>query len=52
MALANEEAFLNLEAPPKRVTAFDVIVPYPRGEHHYMITPEKIFYEIERTIKF
>jgi pyruvate dehydrogenase E1 component beta subunit len=34
MALANEEAFLHLEAP------------------HYMITPEKIFYEIERTIKF
>jgi len=52
MALANEEAFLHLEAPPKRVVAFDVIVPYPRGEHHYMITPEKIFYEIERTIKF
>ena len=52
MALANEEAFLHLEAPPKRVAAFDVIVPYPRGEHHYMITPEKIFYEIERTIKF
>jgi pyruvate dehydrogenase E1 component beta subunit len=52
MAMANEEAFLHLEAPPKRVTAFDVIVPYPRGEHHYMITPEKIFYEIERTIKF
>ena len=52
IALANEEAFLHLEAPPKRVTAFDVIVPYPRGEHHYMITPEKIFYEIERTIKF
>ena len=52
MALANEEAFLHLEAPPKRVAAFDVIVPYPRGEYHYMITPEKIFYEIERTIKF
>jgi pyruvate dehydrogenase E1 component beta subunit len=52
MALASDEAFLHLEAPPKRVTAFDVIVPYPRGEHHYMITPEKIFYEIERTIKF
>ena len=52
MALANEEAFLHLEAPPKRVAAFDVIVPYSRGEHHYLITPEKIFYEIERTIKF
>ncbi|MCI0523054.1 MAG: alpha-ketoacid dehydrogenase subunit beta, partial [Bacteroidales bacterium] len=28
MALANDEAFLHLEAPPKRVAAFDVIVPY------------------------
>ncbi len=52
MAVANEETFLHLEAPPKRVAAFDVIVPYPRGEHHYMISPDKIFYEIERTIKF
>lgn len=52
IALANDEAFLHLEAPPKRVTAFDVIVPYPKGEHHYMISPEKIFYEIERTVKF
>jgi len=52
MALANDEAFLHLEAPPKRVAAFDVIVPYPRGEHHFMISPEKIFYEIERTVKF
>ncbi len=52
LAVANEEAFLHLEAPPKRVSAFDVIVPYPRGEHHYMITSDKIFYEIERTIKF
>ena len=52
MALANDEAFLHLEAPPKRVAGFDVIVPYPRGEHHFMISPEKIFYEIERTVKF
>ena len=52
MAMANEEAFLYLEAPPKRVTAFDVIVPYPRGENFYLITPDKIFYEIERTVKF
>jgi len=52
ITLANEEAFLHLEAPPKRVTAFDVIVPYPRGEHFFQITPDKIFYEIERTVKF
>lgn len=52
MAIANEEAFLHLEAPPKRVTGFDTIVPLPKGEHHYLITPEKIFYEIEKTVKY
>jgi len=52
IAMANEEAFLYLEAPPKRVAGFDTIVPLPKGEHHYIITPEKIFYEIERTVKY
>lgn len=52
VAIANEEAFLHLEAPPRRVSAFDVIVPLPKGEHFYMQTPEKIFYEIEKTVKF
>lgn len=52
MALANEEAFLYLEAPPKRVTGFDTIFPLPQGEHHYLPSPEKIFYEIEKTVKF
>ncbi len=51
-AIASEDAFLYLESPPKRVTGFDTIVPYARGEHHYLQTPEKIFYEIERTVKF
>jgi len=52
IAVANEEAFLNLEAPPKRVAGFDTIIPLPRGEHFYLQTPEKIFYEIEKTVKF
>jgi pyruvate dehydrogenase E1 component beta subunit len=52
MAVANEEAFLYLEAPPKRVSGFDTIFPLPQGEHHYLPSPEKIYYEIERTVKF
>jgi len=52
MAIANEEAFLYLEAPPKRVMGFDTIVPLAKGEPFYMITPDRIFYEIERTVKF
>lgn len=51
-SLVTEEAFLHLEAPPKRVSGFDIIVPLPQGEHWFMQTPEKIFYEIERTVKF
>jgi pyruvate dehydrogenase E1 component beta subunit len=52
MAIANEEAFLHLEAPPKRVMGFDTIVPLAKGEHFFMQSPEKIFYEIERTVKY
>lgn len=50
--IINEDAFLYLEAPPKRVSGFDTVVPLPKGEHHYMVSPEKIFYEIEKTVKF
>lgn len=52
MAIANEEAFLYLEAPPRRVMGFDTIVPLAQGEHYYMISPDRIFYELERTVKF
>ena len=50
--IALEEAFLHLEAPPARVAGFDVIVSLPKGEHHFMQDPYKIFYEIERTVKY
>ncbi len=50
--IAIEEAFLHLEAPPSRVTGFDTIVPLPRGEHHYMVDPYKILFEIERIVKY
>ncbi len=50
--IVSEDAFLSLEAPPKRVTGFDTIVPLPRGEHHYMQDAYKIFYEIEKTVNY
>ncbi len=52
MAIANDGAFLHLEAPPRRVMGFDTIVPLAQGEKHFMISPERIFYEIEKTVKF
>ncbi|HHT04436.1 MAG TPA: alpha-ketoacid dehydrogenase subunit beta [Bacteroidales bacterium] len=50
--IAIEEAFLYLEAPPARVSGYDVIVPLPKGEHHYMQDAYKILYEIERNVKY
>lgn len=50
--IVSEDAFLSLEAPPKRVSPFDIIVPLPRGEHHYMVSPEQILYEIEKTVNY
>ena len=47
-----EEAFLSLEAPPRRLCPFDAIVPLARGEHHYMISPEQILYEIKKTVNY
>lgn len=52
MAIATEEAFLHLEAPPRRLMGFDTIVPLAKGELFFMITPDRIFYEIEKTVKY
>ncbi len=52
MAIVNEEAFLNLEAPPMRLTGFDTVIPLPLGEKHYLITPQRIYHEIEKLIRY
>ncbi len=52
ISLINEHAFLYLEAPPSRVTGFDTIFPLPRGEKHYLPTPERIAQKIEELVKY
>lgn len=52
ISLVNEKAFLYLEAPPTRVTGFDTIFPLPKGEHHYIPTPERIAKSILDVVKF
>jgi len=52
IAIANEEAFLHLEAPPTRLGGFDTIPPLPKGEHFYFHSPNRIFYEIQKLFKF
>ena len=52
MAIANEKAFLYLEAPPTRITGFDVSFPLPKGENHYIPTPERIAETIEEIANY
>ena len=52
MAIANEDSFLYLEAPPTRVMGFDTIVPLAKGEKYYVISPDRILYEIEKTVNY
>ncbi len=52
ISIINEEAFLNLEAPPSRLTGYDTVIPLPMGEKHYMISPQRIFSEIQRLAKY
>jgi pyruvate dehydrogenase E1 component beta subunit len=47
-----EKAFLNLEAPPTRLTGFDIAVPLPRGEHHHMVDPKRIAFEIKQLVNY
>lgn len=52
ISIINEKAFLYLEAPPTRLTGFDTIFPLPKGEKHYIPSPERIAKSIEEIVKF
>lgn len=52
VTVANEEAFLSLESPPRRVMGYDTVVPLAQGEKYYIISPERIFYEIEKSFRY
>lgn len=52
IALANEKAFLYLEAPPARVTGFDITVPLARGEHFHFVSPRLIKETILNTVRY
>lgn len=52
ISVVNEKAFLNLEAPPSRLTGFDITVPLAKGEHHFIVTPEQIVDKVEELLNF
>ncbi|MFB6344521.1 MAG: alpha-ketoacid dehydrogenase subunit beta [bacterium] len=52
VALINEKAFLNLEAPIKRVTGFDTIMPLAKTEDRYRPGSSRIRRAMKETIEF
>ncbi|MGD0817506.1 MAG: alpha-ketoacid dehydrogenase subunit beta [Methanomassiliicoccales archaeon] len=52
VARINEKALLSLQAPVARVAGPDIVVPLPKGEEYYYVSPERILTEIERTFSF
>lgn len=52
ISIVNEGAFLYLEAPPTRLAGFDITVPYPRGEHHFLLDEERIAHGISQVARF
>lgn len=52
ITVVNEGAFLYLEAPPKRISSNDTIVPLPKGEHHYVPEVDYIVAELKTVLEF
>ncbi|MBN2796294.1 MAG: alpha-ketoacid dehydrogenase subunit beta [Clostridia bacterium] len=52
ISIINEKAFLHLEAPPTRVAPPDIIVPLPKGEHHYLPDVNHIAVALRQVLKF
>ncbi len=52
IARINEKAFLSLEAPVKRVTGYDVPVPLPKLEEHYLPDVKKVANAIKEVAAF
>lgn len=51
-ATVAERNVLDLDAPVNRVTGYDTIMPYYRLEQEYIPSPQRIAFEIEKTVRF
>lgn len=52
VARLNDDAFLHLEAPIRRVSGFDVVTPYFGREHHYLPDAPRIVAAVRETLAF
>ncbi len=48
----SSQAFLDLQAPVKRLTGYDITMPYYRMEHHYMLTTQDIIAAAKETLAY
>lgn len=51
IAFITEELFMFLDAPPRRLTGTDAVIPLPAGEHFYFMTAEHIVDAIQETMQ-
>lgn len=52
VSIVNDKAFLSLEAPPTILAGFDTIFPLPKGEMHYIPSPDRIASKIREVVKY
>jgi len=52
IALINEHAILDLQAPVERVTGYDIIVPLAKLEEHYTVNEQRIAEAITKVVNF
>lgn len=52
ISIVNEGAFLHLEAPPTRIASPDIIIPLPKGEHHYLPSVDLIYKQLKKVVQF
>lgn len=52
VSIANEKAFLYLEAPPTVLGGFDTIFPLPKGEMHYIPSIDRIADKIKEIVNY
>ena len=48
----SNQAFLDLQAPVKRLTGYDTAMPYYRMEHHYMLNTQDIIAAAKETLAY
>lgn len=52
VAQINEKALLSLLAPVQRVTGYDITMPYPKMEHLYLPTEERIIDAVQTAMEY